>query len=57
MPTIQQLVKSGREIKVEKTKSPALSYVYNSTNTLLVTFNEAEYCRVGWCQALSHQQL
>lgn len=30
MPTISQLVKQGREIRKEKSKSPALGYGYNS---------------------------
>ena len=30
MPTIQQLVTKGREQKTDKTKSPALSYGFNS---------------------------
>jgi len=42
MPTIQQLVKSGREIKVEKTKSPALSYGYNSIQKSRSRYNSPQ---------------
>ncbi|MGB2896653.1 MAG: 30S ribosomal protein S12 [Anaerolineales bacterium] len=31
MPTINQLVRSGRKEKRSKSKSPALQYIYNST--------------------------
>ncbi len=48
MPTIQQLVRKGREVLVEKSKSPALGFMSSKTWRLRESVHyyseEAEFC-------------
>lgn len=42
MPTISQLIKKGRETKDDKSKSPALSYGYNSIQKERSTYDSPQ---------------